>query len=138
MAQCRSLVVHTRYHPVTDFGPRVALMSASCVGGSNPSYCEMAGFANGDFCYTRTEGGDLQMFACDAMAVGRALDTGRWGPTWYYNGKPCDAVGDATPGCRNHPDNQFLVIAKGPGEYAACANPSVPIVGDRCGTFTIP
>ena len=130
--------IHMKIHD--DSGFRKILDSRPFVNnaGSNPSYCELAGFLNVPFCFTRTEGGDLQMFACDAMAVGRALDTGRWGPTWYYNGKPCDAVGDTTPGCRNHPDNQFLVIAKGPGEYAACANPSVPIVGDRCGTFTIP
>ena len=109
--------------------------------GSNPSYCEMAGFDNGPFCFSRQEGGDGsvndQMFACDSMAVGQSEETGRWGPTWYYNGKPCAAIGDTTVGCKNHPDNQFLVIAKGPGEYAACANPSVPIVGDRCGTFVV-
>jgi len=109
--------------------------------GSSPSYCEQAGFGNGAFCFPRQEGGDGgpqdQMFACDSMAVGRSPETGRWGPTWYYNGRPCEAVGDTTPGCRNHPDNQFLVIAKGPGEYAACANPSVPIVGDRCGTLVV-
>lgn len=105
--------------------------------GSNPSYCEIAGFANGNFCFTRTEGGDAQMFACDSMAVGRSPETGRWGPTWYYNGKPCEAVGETTAGCRNHPDNQFMVIAKGPGEYVACANPNVPVAGDRCGMIVI-
>ncbi len=105
---------------------------------TSPSYCELAGFANGPYCFTRTEGGDQQMFACDSLAVGRSQETGRWGPTWYYNGKPCEAVGDTTPGCRNHPDNQFLVIAKGPGEYAACANPNVRIAGDRCGSFIVP
>lgn len=109
--------------------------------GSNPSYCEAAGFNNGPFCFSRQEGGDGsvndQMFACDSMAVGRSEETGRWGPTWYYNGKPCAAIGEDTVGCKNHPDNQFLVIAKGPGEYAACANPNVPIAGDRCGTFIV-
>ena len=104
---------------------------------SSPSYCQQAGFGNGAFCFNRQED-DPQATACDSMSVGQALDTGRWGPTWYYNGKPCDAVGDTTPGCRNHADNQFLVIAKGPGEYAACANPNVAISGDRCGIFIVP
>ena len=102
------------------------------------NYCERAVGTSGAFCYPRNEGGDLQMFACDSLAVGRSPETGRWGPTWYYNGKPCAAVGETTPGCKNHQDNQFLVIAKGPGEYAACANPNVRVAGDRCGIINIP
>jgi hypothetical protein len=120
------------FRKILDSRPQVVNTTTS------PSYCEQVEQGNGPFCFPRTEGGDLQMFACDSLAMGRALDTGRWGPTWYYNGKPCDAVGDTTPGCRNHPDNQFLVIAKGPGEYAACANPNVPIAGNRCGIFIVP
>lgn len=100
-------------------------------------YCAAVGFGAGDrFCFTRFED-DPQAAACDSLAVGKAGDTGRWGPTWYYDGKPCTAVGDTTPGCRNQADNQFLVIAKGPGEFAACASPSVPVEGDRCGTFVV-
>jgi hypothetical protein len=30
-----------------------------------------------------------------------------------------------------------MVIAKGPGEYVACANPNVPVAGDRCGMIVI-
>jgi hypothetical protein len=129
--------IHMKIHD--DSGFRKILDSRPQVVNTttSPSYCELAGFGNGPFCFNRTEG-DLQAVACDSMSVGRALDTGRWGPTWYYNGQPCNAVGDSTPGCKNHPDNQFLVIAKGSGEYAACANPNVPIVGDRCGIFVIP
>lgn len=104
-----------------------------------PSYCEIVDQGNGPFCFTRTEGGDQQLFACDSLAVGKALDTGRAGPTWYFNGLPCTAEGDSANGCRNHPDNQFLVIAKGPGEYAACANPSVKVAptGSNCGVFVV-
>jgi hypothetical protein len=97
-------------------------------------YCESVGFG-GFFCYTRRED-DPQAVACDYMAMGQASDTGRWGPTWTADGKPCSS--DDSTGCRNHPDNQFLVIAKGPGEYAACANPNVPIAGNRCGVFIVP
>jgi hypothetical protein len=82
------------------------------------------------------------MAACDQMAVGRAGDTGRYGPTWFYNGRPCTAaVGEN--GCSNHPDNQFLVVTRGDGEYAACAAPEIPLStdpelpGNRCGVCTI-
>jgi hypothetical protein len=130
--------IHVKIHD--DSGFRKILDSRPQVinVGSDPSYCEQAGFGNGPFCFTRTEGGDEQMFACDSMAVGRSVETGRWGPTWYYNGQPCAAQGEGVVGCKNHPDNQFLVIAKGPGTYAACANPNVPVAGDRCGEIVIP
>ena len=98
-------------------------------------YCESVGFS-GFFCFTRRED-DPQAEACDYMAVGQASDTGRWGPTWTADGKPCtDAEG---PGCQNHPGNQFLVIAKGEGLFSACAAPDIPLStdprrpGSRCG-----
>lgn len=119
------------WRKILDSRPRVVN-----AGESPGSYCELAGFGFWPFCFNRDEN-DPQAAACDSMSVGQALDTGRWGPTWYYNGEPCTAVGETTPGCRNHPDNQFLVIAKGPGEYAACANPAVPLAGDRCGVLVI-
>jgi hypothetical protein len=127
---CTSRSTTTRVRKILDSRPQVVNTVTS------PSYCELAGFGNWKFCFNREEG-DPQMAACDAMSAGRALDTGRWGPTWYFNGEPCAAVGETTPGCRNHVDNQFLVIAKGPGEFKACANPSVPITGDRCGIYII-
>ena len=43
------------------------------------------------------------MFACDSMAVGRSEETGRWGPTWYYNGRPCTAIGDDPVGLQEPP-----------------------------------
>jgi hypothetical protein len=55
------------------------------------------------------------------MAVGMARDTGRYGPTWFYNGEPCKDLAPNELGCQNHPDNQFLVVAKGVAEVAACA-----------------
>jgi hypothetical protein len=70
--------------------------------------------------------------ACDSVAVGRAADTGRWGPTWTFEGRPCASGSD--PGCRNHPTNQFLVRVKGKGFVEACAAPDVPVAGpdSRC------
>jgi hypothetical protein len=99
------------------------------------NFCEQAGFDPGSkFCYTRPEG-DPQATACDYLAVGRAADTGRWGPTWSWNGQPCSPNG----GCTNDPNNQFLVIVRANGEFLACVAPEVPLStdparsGSRCG-----
>jgi hypothetical protein len=106
------------------------------------NFCERAGFAaTAKFCFTRQEG-DPQATACDYLAVGRAADTGRWGPTWSYNDKPCTA-GPGEDGCSNHPDNQFLVNTRGDGNFEACAAPEIPLSqdpdrpGSRCGSCRI-
>ena len=121
-----------------DSGGRKTLDSRPQVINMN-GYCESVGFG-GYFCFTRRED-DPQAVACDYMAVGQASDTGRWGPTWTADGKPCSA--DDSVGCRNHPDNQFLVTAKGEGLYSACAAPYIPLSqdpvrpGSRCGLCRI-
>ncbi len=101
------------------------------------NYCDRVGIGSGKFCDTRPEG-DLQRVACDYLATGKALDTGRWGPTWFYNGIPCAQEGEHV-GCSNHPDGQFMAIGKGDGEYAACASPDVPMIpdGSRCGVCKV-
>jgi len=103
------------------------------------NFCEKAGFGSTDkFCFTRTEG-DPQSVACDYLAVGKASDTGRWGPTWSANGEPCSPNG----ACTNHPDNQFLVLIQGNGRYEACVAPEIPLStdpkmpGSRCGLCVI-
>lgn len=103
-------------------------------------YCGKVGFGSAvKYCETRKEG-DLQREACDGLVVGRA-DTGRVGPTWSRNGKPCLAAGDTggDPGCVSLPDNQFLIIARGPGNYLACASEEWPMAADesRCGGLEI-
>ena len=116
-----------------DNGYRKLLDSRPIVDNVN-GYCAATGSSAGaPYCDTRPEG-DLQREACDALAVGHADDTGRWGPTWWWNNKACSPVGAGegqTAGCVNSPDNQFMVIAKGPGTYMAC-----PEVGP-CGSYEI-
>jgi hypothetical protein len=65
---------------------------------------------------------DPQSVGCNNLAMGKASDTGRYGPTWYWNGQPCRPAGegDNDPGCRNHETNQFFIYAFGPGTYLAC------------------
>jgi hypothetical protein len=103
-------------------------------------YCESVGFS-GFFCFTRRED-DPQSVACDYLALGQASDTGRWGPTWTADGKPCTENNDID-GCQNHPGNQFLAIAKGEGVFSACAAPEILLSqdpvrpGSRCGLCRI-
>ena len=112
---------------------------------SRPQVIDVNGFCgkassdpNAKFCFTRQEG-DPQSVACDYLAVGKASDTGRWGPTWTWNGEPCSANG----GCTNHPDNQFLVLMNANGTYLACVAPEVPLStdparpGSRCGVCKV-
>jgi hypothetical protein len=121
-----------------DTGGRKVLDSRPQVMNVN-NYCEKAGFAStAKFCFTRTEG-DTQSEACDYLAMGRSAETGRWGPTWSWNDKPCTA-GPGQDGCSNHDSNQFLVNTRGVGKFEACAAADIPlsqdpeIPGDRCGT----
>jgi hypothetical protein len=96
-------------------------------------YCSKVGLGSGAYCDTRPEG-DLQREACDALVIGRAKDTQRYGPTWYFEAKPCVEAGTTGDGCVNNPDNQFLVVTRGEGEIMACAADDVPVAEGRCGT----
>ena len=113
---------------------RFVLDSKPLVVNEN-GYCDKVGFGDWKFCETRPEG-HPEREACDYLVTGKAQDTGRWGPTWYYG----DALCASLPGvCGNHGGNQFLAIAKDKGEYRACAAPGWPLApsGTRCGTIEI-
>jgi hypothetical protein len=98
-------------------------------------YCARTG-QDGNFCKTRLEG-NPQREDCDRMAMGMAPDTGRYGPRWLFDNQPCGDIPAGGSGCNNHPDNQFLVIAKGAGNVVACASQDAAVAGDRCGACTI-
>jgi hypothetical protein len=97
------------------------------------TYCTAVGYPNYNICVVRDEM-DPQAVTCNNRLTGKAEDTGRYGPTWFWNGQPCRPIQDPAsgPGCKNHPTNQFMLFAFGPGEYMACAE------GRRgCKTLTI-
>ncbi len=96
-------------------------------------YCHRVGLGSGKFCDTRRRV-MLQRVACDYLATGKAKDTGRWGPTWIGEGKPCGAE---FSNCVNHPTNQFKAIAKDKGEFQACVADNAPVAadGERCAIF---
>jgi hypothetical protein len=109
---------------------RVVLDSTPLVG-PDAAYCRSIGFSDGrSYCPLRAEG-DPQRLACEAAGVGRASDTGRIGPTWAADGRPCQGSGPGAS-CLNHPDNQFLVFAYGAGTFRACTASGV------CGQISLP
>jgi hypothetical protein len=113
-------------------GSRTILDSSPLVPNVD-NYCDRVGFGAWKFCETRPEG-DPQRVACDYLAVGIASDTGRWGPRWIGEGKPCGAEFSQ---CANHATNQFLAIARGKGEFQACVAEDAPVSdrGVRCTMF---
>lgn len=115
----------------SDFGYKKILDSRPLIQDVN--YCTSVGYPSFSICVVRDEN-DPQAVTCANRVAGKASDTGRYGPTWSWNGKPCRAIGEGTddPGCKNHPSNQFLVFAFGPGEYTACAEKNL-----GCNTFTV-
>lgn len=106
--------------------------------GTADSYCGKVGFdARAAYCDTRPEG-HPQREACDILVVGKAADTGRYGPTWSKDGRACvDAGSETAPGCTNHALNQFLAVSRGPGDMLACASDAWPATGARCGGCTL-
>jgi hypothetical protein len=112
-----------------DVGFRKILDSRALVG-RDAAFCQGMGYG-GDICVVRDEN-DPQAVTCNNAVAGKAVDTGRYGPTWYVSdqlpqatgsfGRLCRPVGDSSdlPGCTNHTDNQFLLFAYGPGVYTAC------------------
>jgi hypothetical protein len=125
--------MHVKVHSKDNLG-RLVLDSKPLVMNVN-GYCDRVGFGDWKFCDTRPEG-DPQRVACDYLVTGRAQDTGRWGPTWYYGDQLCSSV---TGSCNTHPSEQFMAIAKASGTYAACAAESWPVAanGMRCAEIAV-
>ena len=90
--------------------------------GRDRAYCTSVG-QSGDICVVRDEGA-ADAVGCNYAVVGIASQTGRPGPNWYWNDKPCRGAnqGGEEPGCRQHPTDQFLVFAFGPGTYSVCGD----------------
>jgi hypothetical protein len=124
------LRMHVKVHS-TD-GGRIVLDSKPLVPNID-HYCDRVGFGDWKYCDTRPEG-DPQRVACDYLVTGKAEDTGRWGPTWFYGRDLCADFPDS---CANHPTEQFMAIAKAKGTFEACAAETWPVApdGTRCGTL---
>jgi hypothetical protein len=111
--------------PVSRFHCKVALRAnAYYTGDATPyvgpdlDYCNALGFVGQTICPVRREGWPDRV-PCENWRVGRAKDTGRYGPTWTNDkGELC--TGTAT-NCINSPDNQYQVRVFKSGKMHASA-----------------
>lgn len=126
------LRMHLKIH--ADEGGRLVLDSKPLVVNVD-HYCDKVGFGDWKFCDTRPEG-NPERVACDYLATGKAEDTGRWGPTWFFGNDLCAYFPN---NCANHATEQFMAIAKTKGTFEACAAEDRPVdpTGSRCGTIDI-
>lgn len=112
--------------PITRFnskihlwGPDYVTLDSTAIVGPDLAYCTLIGFpGDRDQCPVRVNG-DPEREACEQWAVGKAKDTGRYGPTWTLNGEYCKGL--AVNGCENHPDSQYALLAAKGGKYVMCA-----------------
>jgi hypothetical protein len=82
--------------------------------GPDPAYCASIGFPDRAICPVRPEGAPDRV-ACENWRVGKAKDTGRWGPTWTKaDGSYCTGP---ESGCQNHPDVQYQLYTYKSGSY---------------------
>jgi hypothetical protein len=109
--------------------PARTILDATPIVGPDVDYCRQIGYTDGrSLCPVRPPG-HPERAACEAATVGLS-DTGRTGPTWSADGRPC---GSQTSGahCENHPDNQYFVFAYGSGTFRAC------VAGGACGKIEL-
>ena len=110
----------SRFHVyVHGRGPAYYTIDSTPIVGPDKSYCFSVGYTDGrTLCPVRSEAW-ADRVACENWRVGRARDTGRFGPTWT-NGKDELCTGSAS-NCSNHPDNQYDVLVYKSGRVKACA-----------------
>ena len=112
---------------VHQHGDNFWLLDSTPLVGPDAAYCAKIGFTDGrSLCPVRVEG-HPEREACELYVTGRARDTGRPGPTWFADGALCTG----RPGCENHPDNQYQVLAFKNGLYKACGT------NDACGDVMV-
>jgi hypothetical protein len=117
--------------PVTRFNAKIHLwggeyvtLDSTAIVGPDHEYCTLIGYTISDLCPVRVTG-DPQRTPCEEWAVGKAKDTGRYGPTWTINGEYCKGL--AVNGCENHPNDQYALLAAKGGRYVMCGQ------NDACG-----
>jgi hypothetical protein len=119
-------------------GTEYATLDSTPIVGPDANYCKAVGYTDGrPWCPVRGEGAGDRV-ACEAWRVGKAKDTGRDGPTWYYYppGTPLDGVsgqlclGLGVNGCANHTENQYKLYVAGSGTFMACGQ------NGACGTVS--
>ena len=112
--------------PVTRFNCKVHLkadqfytLDSTPLVGPDAEYCYGVGFTDGrTICPVRPEDWPDRV-ACENWRVGKAKDTGRYGPTWRKaDGTLCTGP---ESGCVSHPDNQYQLFTYRSGTYTVTA-----------------
>ena len=114
--------LHTfRVKVQTDLGYKKVLDSRVLVG-EDATYCSALGYPGNIFVVRDENAPDA--VTCGNLVAGLSSQTGRYGPNWYWNDEPCRPAGEGgdDPGCKQHPTNQYMIFAFGPGTYTACGD----------------
>jgi len=112
--------------PISRFNSKIWLpgndfvtLDSTAIVGPNVDYCQSIGYIPGQsFCPVRVNG-DPEREPCEEWAVGKAADTGRYGPTWTVNGEYCKGLD--VNGCQNHDYNQYELYVSRTGIYVMCS-----------------
>jgi hypothetical protein len=108
--------------PITRFNCKVHLKSvefytldSTPLVGPDVAYCREIGYTDGrSLCPVRPESAPDRK-ACENWRVGKARDTGRYGPTWTKtDGSFCTGP---ESGCANHSVSQYALLAYANGTY---------------------
>jgi hypothetical protein len=100
--------------------PQFYTIDSTPMVGPNIAYCASIGYTDGrSICSIRPEGGPYtDREACENWRVGKAKDTGRFGPTWTIEGTGQYCTGEAS-NCTNSPDIQYQIRVYRSGSFRA-------------------
>jgi hypothetical protein len=107
--------------PVSRFNCKINLknkqfytLDSTPLVGPDTAYCASVGMPERAICPIRVPGAPDRV-ACENWRVGRAKDTGRWGPTWTKeDGSYCTGPDS---GCEHHPDNPYELLTYRGGSF---------------------
>ena len=111
--------VVTRFNCKVHLKGEVYTLDSTPIVGPDVGYCASIGYTDGrSLCPVRPEGAPDRV-ACENWRVGKARDTGRYGPTWTKaDGSYCTGP---ESGCENHPDTQYQLWTYRSGSYTVTA-----------------
>lgn len=100
--------------------PEYYTVDATPMVGPDAAYCAAIGYTDGrSICSIRPEGGPFDdREACENWRVGKARDTGRYGPTWTNEDTGGLCTGEAS-NCTNSPHTQYQVLVYRSGRFRA-------------------
>ena len=109
--------------------PEYWTLDSTPLVGPNPEFCAEIGYTDGrQFCPVRVEQ-NPERRACEAWVMGNAADTGKPGPTWYWEWEQyCTTLAES--GCEHDPENPYALRVLKNGWYQACQGGADGICGE--------